>query len=221
MWNKKPDRSVNFKKIRNISSASPSPDIIHEAAVVIQKGGVVTYPTGGLYGLGADALNASAIKRVYAIKQRPADKPLLILIGRRSEVAEWAHPISMAAERIMARFWPGGVTLVFEAKSALPAELTAGTGKIGIRLPGHPVAAALVRRVGRPVTGTSANISGRKGPSESPHADPAIADHVDLMLDAGKLQGGAGSTVVDVTVDPPMVLRQGIVSAADIFAAVN
>jgi L-threonylcarbamoyladenylate synthase len=116
----------------------------------------------------------------------------------------------------MKAFWPGRVTLVFDARDTLPVLLTARTGKIGVRLPGHPVAAAMLRQINGPVTGTSANLSGHPACSRLADLDPRIAGRVDLVLDAGALQGGVGSTVVDVTEHPPKILREGEVTASQI-----
>jgi L-threonylcarbamoyladenylate synthase len=118
----------------------------------------------------------------------------------------------------MDAFWPGRLTLVFEARNSLPDQLTAQTGKIGIRLPGHPVAAAIARQVKGPVTGTSANISGQPGCCRAQDLDPAIAGQLGLILDAGTLIGGIGSTVVDVTSTPPQILREGAVTAKEVLS---
>ena len=126
--------------------------------------------------------------------------------------------ISAAAKIIADRFWPGKVTLVFEASARVPDYLTAGTGKIGIRLAGHPVAAALTGAIQGPVTGTSANISGCSGCHQIGDLMPEVAQQLDLILDAGPLEGGRGSTVVDVTGEVPRVLREGNVSRQDIIA---
>ncbi len=121
----------------------------------------------------------------------------------------------------MDAFWPGRVTLVFEARHSLPAQLTAQTGKIGVRLTGHPVAAAIVRQVKGPVTGTSANISGQPGCYRAQDLAPVIARQLDLILDAGTLSGGIGSTVVDVTVTPPRIIREGAVTTREVLNRVS
>jgi len=121
----------------------------------------------------------------------------------------------------MDQFWPGRVTLVFEAAGTLPHQLTAGTAKIGIRLPGHPVAAALVKSLGRPLTGTSANLSGRPGCRCIDDLDPQLIKQLDIVLDAGPLKGGTGSTVVDVTQDMPKILREGEISGKEILTLTN
>jgi L-threonylcarbamoyladenylate synthase len=202
---------------RQINPTAPEPEIIAEAAAIIKRGGVVVFPTRGLYGLGADALDPAAVEKIIKIKQRPADHPILVLIHCRRQLDSLVAYISPAAAAIMETFWPGRVTLVFEARDALSARLTARSGKIGVRLAGHPVAAALARQVGRPVTGTSANLSGRPGCRQIRCLDPPIAGQVDLILDAGRLKGGVGSTIVDVTAGPPRILREGPVSAAEIL----
>ena len=203
--------------IRKINSRKPEPEIIAEAAAIIKKGGVVVFPTRCLYGLGADALDPHAVEKIIKIKQRPADNPILVLIHCRRQLDSLVANITPKAVAIMDTFWPGRVTLVFEAGDTLSNRLTAHTGKIGVRLAGHPVASALIKQVGSPVTGTSANLSGRPGYHQIQYLDPAIAKRVDLVLDAGMLEGGVGSTVVDVTSDRPQILREGQVTFEEVL----
>jgi L-threonylcarbamoyladenylate synthase len=205
--------------IRKINSQKPETEIIKEAAAVIKQGGVIVFPTRCLYGLGADAMNPDAVERIIEIKQRPQDNPILVLIDSDNQLEMLVEKIPSAADAIMEAFWPGRVTLVFDARDTLPDSLTAQSGKIGVRLPGHPVAAAMVRQVKGPLTGTSANLSGRPGCYRLPDLDPQIAGQVDLVLDAGTLQGGVGSTVVDVTGEPPRILREGQVTAGQILGS--
>lgn len=200
--------------VRRVDPARPNPAIIQEAAEAIAAGKVAVFPTRCLYGLGADAFDRSAVETVFSLKHRPENKPILVLIRNRQEVSRLAAQIPDAAERLMDGIWPGDLTLVFFARPEVPEILTAGTGKIGIRLPGHPVAAALVEAAGRPITGTSANLAGDPGAATIHDLPDEIAYHVDLILDAGPLKGGVGSIVVDVTVDPPKVLREGTVPAS-------
>ena len=205
--------------IRKINPEEPEPEIIAEAAEIVRQGGVIVFPTRCLYGLGADAMNRAAVERVIAIKQRPDNNPILVLIDSKNQLEMLAGKIPPAADAIMKAFWPGRVTLVFDARDTLPDLLTAQTGKIGVRLPGHPVAAAMLRRINGPVTGTSANLSGRPACSRLADLDPQITGQVDLVLDAGVLRGGVGSTVVDVTEHPPRILREGEVTADEIGQA--
>ena len=196
-------------------------DLINEAALVIKNGGVIAFPTQHLYGLGADAFNADAVNRVFEIKRRPDDKPLLVLIDKHYDLTRLVQQIPYAATRIMEQFWPGAVTIVFRAKHILPTNLTADTERIGVRMPEHPVALALATAVQGPITATSANITGNSGCSLVSEMDPLLTDKLDLIIDVGALKGGKGSTVVDVTRDSIRILRQGAVSEKDIFAAVS
>jgi L-threonylcarbamoyladenylate synthase len=208
-------------KMLRIDPLHPAHDLINEAALVIKNGGVIAFPTRHLYGLGVDAFNAHAVNRVFEIKRRPHDKPLLVLIDKDYDLTRLVQQIPHAATRIMERFWPGAVTIVFRAKHILPTNLTAGTQRIGVRMPEHPVALALATAVKGPITATSANITGNCGCSLVSDMDPLITDKLDLIIDVGALKGGMGSTVVDVTGDFPKILRQGAVSEKDIFAAVS
>lgn len=219
--NKRLKKSVPFDKIRQVNPREPEPAFISEAGQVIATGGIVAFPTKNLYGLGADAFNPEAVARIFTIKQRPPHMPLLILIKHRSELHRIARKVPPVAEYIMDNFWPGGITIIFEAKAELPANLTAKSGKIGVRLPAHPAAAALAEAALNPITGTSANISGEAGCSSVPELAALVRDSVDLILDAGPLPPGIGSSVIDVTVEPFRVLREGSVTSQHLFKALN
>jgi len=200
--------SPNIKKI---DPENPAIALIREAAGIISDGGVVVFPTRGLYGLAADAFNEQAIHKIFKIKQRSSDKPILILFRSVQGLERLVKSVPLAAAAIMAHFWPGKITIVFEASATLSPALTAGTDRIGIRLPGFRVASALVKAVGGPITGTSANISRTGGCAKIEDIDAAVLEKADFVLDAGALEGGPGSTVIDVTVDPPEVLREGAI----------
>ncbi len=182
-----------------------------QAARAISSGGLVVFPTRCLYGLAADAGNAAAVQKVFQAKGRSPEKPVLILIRHPDDLAALVTAVPDTAAILMEKIWPGGLTLVFQASAAVPAALTAGTGKIGIRTPAHPVARALVEAVGGPVTGTSANVSGQSGCSRIDSLAGEVFDAADLIIDAGHLAGGAGSTVVDVTRKEPVILRSGAI----------
>ncbi len=188
---------------------------------VVRGGGVVCFPTRCLYGLGADAFNPAAVERVFEIKQRPPGLPLLVLISRPEQLEELAAKVTPAARLLMERFWPGRLTLVLDARPEVPPRLTAGTGRIGVRLAAHPVARALVEAFGRPLTGTSANLSGGGGCRRIAELGPRVAGQVQLILDAGDLKGGVGSTVVDVTGESPAMIREGEVSRPEILAVLK
>lgn len=195
--------------------------MIHHAVDVLRRGGLAVIPTRHLYGLGVEALNPRAVGRVFAAKQRPPDQPLLILVAGPDDVHRYARGMDERAAALMDMFWPGKVTIVLPARPSLPASLTGGTGRIGIRVPGHPVCRSLTRVLAGPLTATSANISGQPGCHRIADLDPAIVAAADLVLDAGPLVAGVGSTVVDIRPSGVHVLREGAVAAAAIRAAVE
>ncbi|WP_035256136.1 L-threonylcarbamoyladenylate synthase [Desulfatirhabdium butyrativorans] len=195
----------------SIDPLRPEPAAIRLAGRILRSDGIICFPTSGLYGLGAIWDNERAIERIYAIKGRDRSKPILILVPSADEIPALVTEIPDVARRLMQRFWPGRLTLIFRAASHVSRHLTAGSEKIGLRLPMHPVAKAILQEAGVPLTGTSANLSGDAGCDVIESLSPAIRTAVDLVLDAGKLTGGAGSTVVDVTADPVRVLRWGAV----------
>ena len=216
---KKQKNFHNINTIYELDPNNPAPEVIGMAAGIINSGGVVLVPTRCLYGLGADAFNAAAVHKVFEIKNRPVDNPILVLIKSKEALDSLAVDIPAYARRIMDKFWPGKVTIVFQAKNNVPAELTAGTGKIGVRLPAQPIARSLVRACSNPITGTSANLSGNAGCFRVADLEAEVAKKLDMIIDAGPLKGGVGSTVIDVTHDPPLILREGEVSARDILKA--
>ncbi len=207
----------SIAKIVSINPHDPEPGAISQAAEAIAAGRVVIFPTRGLYGLGADAFNPDAVKRIFQIKGRPPNKPLLVLISDPADVHRLVSATRPATRHLMHCFWPGGVTLIMPAREELAAELTGGSKKIGVRQTAHPVARALVQAVGSPLTGTSANISGAGGCARVSDIDPALIEAVDLVLDCGALAGGPGSTVVDVSAAAPVILRQGAVEGRQIL----
>ncbi len=218
---RKPGNYPNNDRIRRIDADAPDPAVIHEAAEIIRSGGIVVYPTRNLYGLGGDAFSRKAVQRVFDIKRRPAHKPVSLLIKSRNVLFQLADDIPTLAKPWMDRFWPGHLTLVLRARGDVPAWLTAGTGKIGLRIPEHPVARALVDALDTPLTGTSANLSGGPGCHRIEDLAPQICARVQLIIDAGPLPEGAGSTVADMTTDPPVVIREGAVPRNVLFDSLD
>ena len=196
----------------NISAARPDPDSIHAVAQVFRKGGIVAFPTSTLYGLGADTNNPRAVASIFDIKRRQSHRPLLILIKDKTCLPELVREIPPKAVLLMEAFWPGGITLVFHAGKQISKRLTGNTGKIGVRVPKHPVAAAIVAQLERPMTGTSANLSGRGGCPDISCLEERVSARLAGVVDAGPLKGGRGSTVIDLTIDPPRILREGTIS---------
>jgi len=195
-----------------VDPAAPASEAIREAAAVLRAGGLVAFPTESFYGLGADALNPAAVARVFQVKGRPASKPLLVLVDSVKMVEALSPEISDGARELMARHWPGPLTVVLLAARELSPTLTAGTGTIGVRMPGHLPALALVREAGVPVTAPSANPSGAPPPSTARAVRRYFAGRIDLLLDGGATAGGAGSTIVDCRTWPPRLLRPGPVT---------
>lgn len=195
-----------------VDPRAPAREALGEAAAALKRGGMVAFPTESFYGLGVDALNSDAVGRLFAVKGRPDSKPVLVLVGSVAMAEALAPEISAGARELMARHWPGALTLVLRAAPHVPAQLTAGTGTIGIRIPGHTVAFSLVSAAGLPVTAPSANPSGESPPTTAAAVREYFGDRVDLILDGGPTAGGAGSTVADCTVWPPRILRPGPVA---------
>lgn len=184
-------------------------EVFSEALKVLQQGGIVAYPTESFYALGVIATDENAVKRLFEVKKRPAEKPLPIIIGDISLLESMVKNIPEQAERLMEKYWPGPLTLVFEAVDSIPELLTGGTARIAIRIPGRSAALDLAEAVRLPLTATSANLS-----SLPPARDPDavikyFGESIDLIIDAGKTPGGLPSTIVDVTVHPLKILRQG------------
>jgi L-threonylcarbamoyladenylate synthase len=194
----------------------PATPALAEAAALVEAGGLVAFPTESFYGLGADALDPAAIARVFEVKGRPEDKPLLVLVDGIDMVSGLTDAIPDGARALMARHWPGALTLVLRASALVPAALTGGTGTVGVRMPGHAVARALVAAAARPVTAPSANPNEAPPPRTAAAVQAYFDGRVELILDGGSTAGGPGSTVADCTVWPPRILRQGpvIVEAA-------
>lgn len=190
--------------------------ILKRAADTLLSGGIVAYPTESFYGLAANIKDNGAIQRLYEIKERQMDKPILILIPSVASLKSYVYDVPEIARKLIGEFWPGGLTILFRAAESLSPLLTGGTGKIGVRLSSHPVATGLARAVGMAITGTSANISGRPPCQDALQVEKAIGGKVDLLLDGGKTHGGKGSTIIDVTANPPVILREGMVVREEI-----
>lgn len=208
---KRRQKNSNYTaKVVRVDPLLPDPDAIRQAADILGQKGVLVFPTSGLYGLGADARCNEAVRRVFAIKRRPSHQPILLLLSGIHDLESVVQTVPDYAEPLL-RLWPGGITLIFKAADGVPVALTGGTGKIGARLPAHPVAKALAGHFGGPITGTSANLSSFPAAALVNDLDSGICRKVDMVLDAGRLAGGSGSTILDVTCWPVKVIREGAV----------
>src|SRR5262249_50301519 len=195
-----------------VDPVAPDDGVLREAADVLRRGGLVAFPTETFYGLGAAALDAAAVRRVFEVKGRPSSMPLLVLVDSAARVRHVVMDVPERARALMDRHWPGALTLVFRAAPNRTMEATVGAGTVGVRVPSHRVPRGLVSQLGLPVAAPSANPTGDSPPTTADGVLAYFSDVLDLVLDGGPTPGGAASTVVDVTVDPPRVLRQGAVT---------
>ncbi|MCP3677060.1 MAG: threonylcarbamoyl-AMP synthase [Deltaproteobacteria bacterium] len=186
-----------------------SPSALAKAKKIVEHGGIIAYPTETFYGLGADPYNEDAVTRLFELKGRGFDKPISILVKDEIMLQQVMAGIPPAAEELIRRFWPGPLTIIFHAPPALPRLLTAGTDKIGVRVSSNPSTQKLLDIIDRPITTTSANPSGKVSPVTAEEIAGYFDDTLDLILDGGQLPGRLGSTVVDVTGDGVLVIRQG------------
>jgi L-threonylcarbamoyladenylate synthase len=191
------------------------------AAEVIQAGGVVVYPTDTLYGLGANAWNAEAVQRVQAIKRRPEEKPVLVIVHSAAAALGLTDEVTDAGRSLMESFWPGPLTLLFRCGAHVPAAVTRGSGKIGVRVPSNRLCLRLSELSGCPLTSTSANISGEPVPGSVQEIERALGPGVDLFIDGGGLPRGLPSTVVDVSEPAPRLVREGVISYEDLKRIVS
>jgi L-threonylcarbamoyladenylate synthase len=195
--------------VHRVDARHPDGPGLDAAAAVLKTGGTVAFPTESFYGLGADALDPEAVARVFRIKGRAESNPVLVLVDSVERALSLVAGAGTEVRALMARHWPGPLTLVLPAGPAVPPAITAGTGTVGVRVPGHPVTLALLRAASRALTGTSANRSGEPPPSRADEVALQLPGLVDVILDGGPTAGGTGSTVADCTVWPPRILRQG------------
>ncbi|MEM1957159.1 MAG: L-threonylcarbamoyladenylate synthase [Archaeoglobaceae archaeon] len=202
--------------ILRINSEKPEIEKIRIAAEVIRKGGLVAFPTETVYGLGADALNELAVKKIYLAKNRPFDNPTIVHVAERSEVYKLAKKVPEIAEELMNYFWPGPLTLVLEASEIVPRVTRGGLETVAIRMPRHKVALELIKQSRTPIAAPSANLAGRPSPTSAEHVIRDLHGKIDVILDAGSTVLGLESTVLDLTSEIPQILRPGSVSYEDL-----
>lgn len=195
-----------------INPENPEADIIRQAADVLRKGGLVAFPTETVYGIGANALDAEAAQGIFNAKGRPAKNPLIVHIPHADAVQQVAQVWPEDAARLAERFWPGPMTLVLPKKPCVPATVTGGGQTIAVRVPAHPVAQALLQAVGLPIAAPSANRSSRLSPTEAKHVLRDLEGRIHMLLDGGPTPMGIESTVIDLSVSTPKLLRPGMIS---------
>ena len=184
---------------------------INQAIATLKDGGVVAFPTDTVYGVGVDPFQPEAVRKLYQIKGRPIDKPIPILVGSVGDVERVAQNLPPIFSQLAERFWPGGLTLIVEAKS-LPPEITAGGDTVGVRMPDHPLALALLRRFGGAIATTSANKSDEPPATSAEEVRSELGALVSIILDGGQTTTKIASTVLDLSVSPPQIRRDGGIS---------
>ena len=198
---------------------SAEKEAIGVAVRILAQGGLVAFPTDTVYGVGAHAFQPDAVERIYAAKIRPRDKAIPILLAQADDLALITERITEAAWLLAERFWPGGLTLVLPRKANVPDVVSAGGPTVAVRVPDHPVVQALMAALGAPLAATSANLSGHPSPATAQEVEAELGGRVELILDGGRCPGGVPSTVLDLTTDPPAILRAGAIAGEEIEAA--
>lgn len=194
---------------------------LEKPADILKNGGLVAFPTETVYGLGANALDSLAIKKIYEAKGRPSDNPLIVHIATFEEMERLVDWVPDMAIKLMDAFWPGPLTMIFKKSGEVPDIATGGLDSVAIRMPSHPIALELIRQSGVPVVAPSANLSGKPSPTDAAHVVKDLMGRVDCIIEGGSCEVGLESTVLDVTGEVPVILRPGRVTAEDIEAVVG
>jgi L-threonylcarbamoyladenylate synthase len=192
-----------------VDPAAPDPVVIGRAAACIRQGGLVAFPTETVYGLGAHALDADAVARIFIAKERPASDPLIVHVASTDQVTALVAHMPEKARALASRFWPGPLTLVMRRSAAVPDVVTAGLDTVGVRIPSHPVTRALLEASGLPIAAPSANLFSRPSPTRASHVLDDLDGRIDIVLDGGATIVGVESTVLDLSGPVPLVLRPG------------
>jgi L-threonylcarbamoyladenylate synthase len=195
--------------------------VISNAVEVLRRGGLVAFPTETVYGLGADASSAKALARLYAVKRRPADHPVIVHFASASEAFQWSREVPTAARLLAEKFWPGPLTLILKRAAKAKDFVTGGQDSIGLRVPSHPVAHELLKEFGEGVAAPSANRFGLVSPTTAAHVREDLGAEVDMVLEGGPSEVGIESTIVDLSGGTPVLLRPGRISRQELENALN
>jgi len=204
-----------------IAIASRDDEELKRAGAVIRAGGLVAFPTETVYGLGGNALDAEASRRIYAAKGRPSDNPLIVHIADFSQVYKLAKEVPETAKILADTFWPGPLTMILKKAASVPLATTGGLQTVALRMPNHPAALGLIEQAGVPIAAPSANRSGRPSPTTAAHVFEDLNGKIPMILDGGEVEIGVESTIVDLTGEVPMVLRPGYISREMLGKAIN
>jgi len=202
--------------VLKMNQKKPEKDKILKAAQILKMGGLVAFPTDTVYGLAADATNKKSVRQIFEVKKRPFTKALPILIATKKDLGKYTSGNSRKIKKIIDKYWPGPLTIILGKKKIIPNIVTAGKKTLGVRIPDHPIALALIRALGRPIATTSANISDKPSPTNARGVKKYLNKKIDLILDGGKTKLGRESTVLDCTTSPPTILRSGPIPAEKI-----
>ncbi len=189
---------------------------VEEGISILKQGGLVAFPTDTVYGLGAWGNLREAVERIYQVKERPRSMPLPLLLADTSQINEVAYPVPQIAWLLARNFLPGALTLVLHKSKSVPDIITAGGITVAVRVPAHPIPVALAQGLGAPIVGTSANLSGKPSPLTADEVYLQFGDKIDFVIDGGRCLGGKESTIVDVTGEVPVILREGAISREEL-----
>ena len=199
-------------QVRRLSYSQIDETMIEEAGRIIRKGGLVAFPTETVYGLGGDALNPESSKKIYAAKGRPSDNPLIVHIADKRDLHRIVREVPEKAKKLMEAFWPGPLTMIFYKNELVPQATTGGLDTVAVRMPSERIAAAFIRAAGGFVAAPSANVSGRPSTTTAAHVEEDLSGRIEMILDGGQAVIGLESTIVDMSVEPPVILRPGAVT---------
>ena len=208
-------------QVLELDPECPRRDAVELAASIIRDGGLVAFPTETVYGLGADAMNENAVRKIYAAKGRPADNPCIVHVDSRQMLDRVASRVRDKAELLIQKFWPGPLTLVFDRMPDVAPSVSAGLPTVAARMPANIIALDLIRSSSTPIAAPSANASGRPSPTSAAHVLDDLDGRIDLVLDGGATNIGIESTVLDVTTEPPMILRPGWITQEMLTEAIG
>ncbi len=216
MGNQKRHEIDRNTQVIRVNKMNPERTHIESAAQLLRKGGVIAFPTETVYGLGANGLHEPAIKKIYLAKKRPHDNPLILHIGYKKDIELYARDVSAATKKLIRAFWPGPLTVVVKKRKKIPDAVTGGLDTVALRMPDNIIALALIRTSGVPIAAPSANVSGKPSPTTAAHVYNDMYGKIELILDGGRADVGLESTIVDCSVDPPVLLRPGKITRRQI-----
>jgi len=202
--------------VMKVSARAPQKRLILTAAEALRRGGLVAFPTETVYGLGADAFNADAVRQIFVAKGRPLDNPIIVHIASVADLKALASNVPEVAGKLIERFWPGPLTLILKKAPGVPDDVTGGLDTVAVRMPQNKIALALIKALGHPIAAPSANLSGRPSGTTARHVLQDFAGKIDMILDGGPVAVGVESTVLDLSRKPPAILRPGAITQEDL-----